>query len=253
MSFSYHPSPGLVTLQAELRWLEEQLSESSYTHSTVKHAVESTPFFGQNSGLVAFSRLPISDVEITPFTAGYAWHAPYLCCRLSRFCQCDQPFCGAVRNRRAASAKGVLRLQVGDPRKPKTLVDITTTHLEHQKRVLQRRQIHEVLSPLPRSSTGKMAAMAAQRTVAIGDFNICARGSSGDDGQEAYEMLQRKMEMAGLGSNLCQGLAWTCDRALAAQPLQYEVQPLTSTTVEGKIPQRFGTIDHCWVPPSWAA
>ena len=115
--FSFGFGPG-IRLDGEARWLEQQLRDRGYGFSTVAATAATAPWVGQDSGLAAFSRLPLGQIAV------------------DRFSNC-----------RALSQKGVLRLQLAtDEQGGGPVVEINTTHLEHSDKAKQAQQIQEVVA-----------------------------------------------------------------------------------------------------------
>ena len=251
---------GPVRLNAECHWLQQQLHARGFEYSSVASVAASAPYFGQDAGLVAFSRLPLESAEV------------------ERFSNC-----------RALSQKGVLRLRLATAHGP---VHVHTTHLEHSDQDRQIVQLQEVAAGCRArqenspdaavhevevarvDSSGDVAAVAATvhvapRELVIGDMNICAARHRGP----MYDLLQQAMAGVGLGRNLTAELGWTCDLSMAADPLEHSLHLLSqypvlarqqrqeksvdfdtkSSSSSPSSPPRWGaTIDHCWLSPAWA-
>jgi endonuclease/exonuclease/phosphatase family metal-dependent hydrolase len=216
---------GPVRMDAECRWLEENLRERGYIFSTCATVASQAPMVGQDAGVQAFSRLPLDQITVTRFS-----------------------------NCRALSQKGILKARIELPTPPGSRsekVYLFATHLEHSDQAKQTVQVQELADCVQ--------AVSGQPAIALGDMNICEGNYRG----RMYGLLQQTMASVSIGHNLSAGLRWTCDHSMARDPTNHPLHllsdhPATKNQAEAESPERdfpkFGaTIDHCWVATEWAA
>eukprot|EP01052_Picozoa_sp_SAG31_P011256 SAG31_NODE_634_length_13365_cov_182.161767_3_plen_465_part_00 len=221
----------------EQRWMATELRRLGYIHSSSAATATNAPWFGQDSGLCAFSRWPLVGTKVDRFS-----------------------------NSRRFSQKGTLRFKLSVPSNDViSEMQLHVTHLEHSDKCKQARQVRELLDGVGVVAGETTRGGASDEKVCelvLGDMNICAGKYRGP----MYEMLHNAMAAAGFGSNLAANLQWTCDLSMAQNPVHHRLNLLTEDdhaenltfsshrcTRASPTMLPFGcTIDHAWLSTSWA-
>lgn len=142
-------------------FLSKELTSIGYEYYT--NPKRSTPLFGNNSGLMIFSKFPILEYHTNIF-----------------------------QHRRFGRFKGFIDARIALSSEMNDEIFVINTHLEHKNRNMQLQQMKEISD---HSSYAWLKCRANGRCALIcGDFNVCSNYSNGN----AYDELESYM-LKGLG------------------------------------------------------